>query len=196
MLSVKVDFLSFFQKGVKKINEDFAIRLICGYQGSGKTYVALYMVLNQHKGKLIKTNIKSFKSEFNCVKYFEKLEEILEDEEMGCVYVIDELSKKYNKDSKIDKPFYSWLQQSRKHNRYVYLITQEYINVPIWLRGIATLVYTTSKLPLLPIFKTNLGVPYLNENYEWDISTTSTIIYKRTKFISSHYDTRESIPIL
>lgn len=196
MLHLKIDFKSFFQKGIKPINEDFAIRLICGYQGSGKSYVACYMVLNYHKGKTIKTNIKSFTSEFNQVIYFEKLEDIYEDEEIGYVYVIDELSKKFNKDSKIDTKFYSWLQQSRKHNRYVYLITQEYINVPTFLRGIANLVYLTSKVPLLPIFVTKLGVPYLTEDYEWSINTTSVILYKRTKYISIHYDTRESIPIL
>lgn len=85
--------LKVFSKGIKPINEDFAIRLICGYQGSGKSYVACYMVLNYHKGKTIKTNIKSFTSEFNQVIYFEKLEDIYEDEEIGYVYVIDELSK-------------------------------------------------------------------------------------------------------
>ena len=56
------------------------------------------------------------------------------------------LSKKYTKDSHIDKAFYSWLQQSRKHNRQVYLITQEYLQVPQWLRGVANLVYTTKKI--------------------------------------------------
>lgn len=34
MLKIKIDFLSFFQKGVKTLDDDFGIFLITGYQGS------------------------------------------------------------------------------------------------------------------------------------------------------------------
>lgn len=40
---------------------------------------------------------------------------------------------------------------------------------------------------------TSLGFPVLNDNYEWDIDTFAIIFYKRTKKISSLYDTFESI---
>lgn len=149
--------------------------------------------MEKMKNQKIYTNIKSYKSLKNNIIYFDKIEDITDNTEDCCIFLIDEISKKYTKDSKQDLKFYSWLQQSRKHKRYVYLITQEYIQVPIWLRGIANKVYTTSKVPLLPIFKTSLGVPVLNDNYEWDINTLYVIYYKRTKKISDLYDTFESI---
>ena len=195
MLKIKIDFSTFFMPSPKKINDDFGIYLITGYQGSGKTYYGIYLMENKKKKKIY-TNIKSYSSTINEVHYFDKLEDILENVEDDCVFLIDEISKKYTKDTKQDLKFYSWLQQSRKHRRYVYLITQEYIQVPIWLRGIANQVYTTSKLPLFPIFKTSLGVPVLDDNYEWGIVVLSVIFYKRTKKISDCYDTFESINTL
>lgn len=152
--------------------------------------------MEKDKNKIIYTNIKSYKSTRNQVKYFEKIEDIWDNTETGVIFLIDEVSKRYTKDTKQDLKFYSWLQQSRKHKRYVYMITQEYIQVPIWLRGIANRVYITSKVPVLPIFKTTLGIPVLNENYEWVVNELVTIYYKRTKKISDLYDTYESINVL
>lgn len=192
MLKVKIDFMSLFKKGTKPIKDDFAIRLICGYQGSGKTWYSIYL-MEKNKNVKIYTNIKSYRSMRNNVVYFSTIDELYNNTEDNCIFLIDELSKKYTKDSKIDKSFYSWLQQSRKHKRYVYMIMQEYIQVPMWLRGIATSVYTTSKVPILPLFKTSLGYPILNEQFEWDISTYAVIFYKRTYDISKLYDTFESI---
>lgn len=189
----KVDWSSFFKKGVPIIKDDFGIYLITGYQGSGKTYYGVYTTERLFKDKVIYTNIKSFHTDVNQVKYFDKIEEIENNHEIGCVFLIDELSKKYNKNSPLDKPFYSWLQQSRKHNRYVYMITQEYINVPSWLRGVANLVYTTQKIKFLPLFKTTLGVPVLDDNFEWVTQDIATIIYKRNLCIAQKYDTLEAI---
>lgn len=149
--------------------------------------------MEKEKNKTIYTNIKSYKSKRNNVVYFDTIEDIIGNTQKNAIFLIDEVSKRYTKDSKQDLKFYSWLQQSRKNSRYVYLITQEYIQVPMWLRGIANKVYTTSKIPFLPLFKTSLGVPVLNENYEWDIDVFALIIYKRTKKISSCYDTLETI---
>lgn len=196
MLKIKIDYKTFLQQSPRKIHDDFGIFLITGYQGSGKTYYSIYL-MEKEKKKKIYTNIKSYISNRNDVHYFDKLEEILENVEDNCIFLIDEVSKRYTKDSKQDLQFYSWLQQSRKHKRYVYLITQEYINVPMWLRGIANQVYTTSKVPLLPIFKTSLGIPILStDTYEWGINTFAIIFYKRTKKISICYDTFESINTL
>lgn len=193
MLALKIDWKSFFKKGIKSIDDDFAIYLITGYQGSGKTFFSIYTLENTFKNKTIYTNIKSYRSSKNTVKYFNHIEEILTNTEDNCVFLIDELSKKYSKNSPQDMYFYSWLQQSRKHKRYVYLITQEYIQVPTWLRGIANLVYTTSKVKFLPLFKTQLGIPYLDENMEWSIQPTLTVVYKRTSDIADKYDTFEGI---
>lgn len=194
MLKIKIDFKSFLQRGVSNINDDFFIRMITGYQGSGKSYLAIKLVHeDEPKNRVIRTNIKTYFEMDKTIEYFDKIEDIVHDNDDNITYVIDELSKKYNKESKIDKAFYSWLQQSRKHNRHVYLITQEYLQVPTWLRGIATNVYTTSKVPILPIYKTILGVPYLDENCEWSINEYFVLYYKRTRVVSSLYDTRESI---
>lgn len=192
---MKIDYKTFFQRGIKKVTDDFAIRLICGYQGSGKSWFGIYLMEKQ-KNKIIYTNIKSYRSSRNHIKYFDRIEDIWDNVEDGCIFLIDEVSKRYTKDSKQDLKFYSWLQQSRKHSRYVYLITQEYIQVPTWLRGIANQVYITNKIPFLPLFKTSLGVPVLSDTYEWEVDIKDFIIYKRTKKISDLYDTFESINTL
>lgn len=194
MLKIKIDYKSFFKKGIKAVDDDFFVRLICGYQGSGKTFLAVKLAHeNEDNKRIIKTNIKSYHDNRKQIIYFDRVEDILEDTEDNITYIIDELSKKYTKESKQDLRFYSWLQQSRKHKRHVYLITQEYIQVPTWLRGIANTIYTTSKVPLLPIYRTSLGVPILNDDYEWGLEEYLIIFYKRTKDISKLYDTFESI---
>lgn len=194
MLKIKIDYKSFLQRGIKSVDDDFFIRLITGYQGSGKTYLNIKLLHEEENdNRLIRTNIKSYKDTNKNIEYFDNIEDILDDTDDCITYAIDELSKKYTKDSKQDLKFYSWLQQSRKHKRHVYLITQEYLQVPMWLRGIANTIYTTSKVPVLPIYKTSLGYPVLNENFEWSIDEFSVIYYKRTKSIASLYDTFESI---
>lgn len=194
MTKIRIDYKSFLKKGIKSIDDDFFIRLICGYQGSGKSFLAIKMVHElEDNSKIIKTNIKSYVDNKKQIEYFDNIDDIIHDTDDNIVYVIDELSKKYTKDSKQDLQFYSWLQQSRKHKRHVYLITQEYIQVPTWLRGIATTIYVTSKVPLLPIYKTTLGTPTLTEEYEWGLNELLVWYYKRTKDISMLYDTFESI---
>ena len=135
MLKVKVDFKSFIQRGVKNIDSDFMIALITGYQGSGKTFYAIKKMEDLRESKTIYTNIGTYSSPKHDIKYFKNISELYDNHEKNAIFLIDELSKKYTKDSHIDKAFYSWLQQSRKHNRQVYLITQEYLQVPQWLRG-------------------------------------------------------------
>lgn len=194
MTKIKIDYKSFLKKGIKSKDDDFFIRLICGYQGSGKSFLACKMAHElEPLSRTIVTNIKSYKENGKDIEYFENICDIFDDTRDNITYIIDELSKKYTKDSKQDLSFYSWLQQSRKHHRHVYLITQEYIQVPTWLRGIATTIYVTNKLPLLPIYKTTLGTPILNENYEWGINELFNWYYKRTKDIAMLYDTYESI---
>lgn len=191
-MSFKIDFNSFIKKGIKPYENDFSIRLITGYQGSGKTWYAIYL-MEKYKNRKIITNINSYKSTKNIVEYFKTIDDLYSNHEMSCIFLIDELSKRFTKDSKQDLEFYSWLQQCRKHKRQVFLITQEYIQVPQWLRGIATQVYTTKKV-FRNVYKTSLGVPILNKDtFEWDIETKHSIIYKRTKDISNKYDTFEQI---
>ena len=89
---------------------------------------------------------------YNEIEYFTRINEIYSDTDNNVVYIIDELSKKFPKNAPLDREFYSWLQQSRKKSRYVYLITQEYLNVPQWLRGVANLVYITHKVRFFNYF--------------------------------------------
>ena len=198
LLSYDINVKSFFQRGVLPIDDDFGIFLITGYQGSGKTFFAVYLLNNlKSSNNKIYTNVKSLKLSRQNVNYFEKLEEIWDCTEPNCIYLIDEISKKYTKESKQDQKFYSWLQQSRKRQRIVFLLTQEYLQVPTWLRGIARFVYTTNKVPLLPIFYTNKGVPVLDdETKEWTIVPKQTYIYKRTKKVANCYDTMEPVNVL
>ena len=44
MLKIKIDFKTLFQKSPKKIDDNFGIYLITGYQGSGKTYYSIYLM--------------------------------------------------------------------------------------------------------------------------------------------------------
>ena len=197
MLKIKIDFKSFLQRGVKSIDDDFFIRLITGYQGSGKSYLAIKMAHeSENNSRIIKTNIKSYHDSKKQIEYFDNIEDVYDDHRDNITFIIDELSKKYTKDSKQDLQFYSWLQQSRKHKRHVYLITQEYIQVPTWLRGIANTIYSTSKLPFLPIYKTSLGLPVLTDTFEWGLDEFLVIFYKRTRSIANLYDTFESINTL
>lgn len=194
MLKIKIDFKSFIRKGIKNNVDDFMIALINGYMGSGKSYYGIYKLENEFKGWRVYTNIQSYNSENLDVIHFTSIEELYNNHDKHCVFLIDELSKRYTKDSKIDKPFYSWLQQSRKHQRYVFIITQEYLQVPNWLRGIANLSYTTKKIPLTSIMITTLGTPVLDpDTCEWVIQEQALRIYKRNKFIANLYDTNELI---
>ena len=104
---------TFFKKGVKDTKNDWGVALISGPQGSGKNYLATLLLTSQYKNIKVKTNIHSLKLNRE-IEYFTKIDEIIDDIEEHVIYVIDEISKKYEKTSKTDKPFYAWLQQSRK----------------------------------------------------------------------------------
>ena len=193
-----IDFKSFLKKAPKKINDNFGVSFITGYQGSGKTWLAVYILVKYiEPNRKIYTNIRSLHIPDREIEYFEKLDDITDNIEPDRVFVIDEISKKYTKECKQDRKLYSWLQQSRKRRRTTILITQEYIQIPFWLRGIARYVYTTTKIPILPLFFTYKGYAYLSEDTkEWEIQPEEIYIYKRTKYISSLYDTMEPINTL
>lgn len=196
MLKIKIDFNSLFRKGIKNIENESMVALITGVMGSGKTYFSIKKLEDIKTSKHIITNVRSYKSEKHIVQYFSNISEIYDNHDLDTIFLIDELSKIYVKDSKIDRAFYSWLQQSRKHNRQVYLITQEYLQVPQWLRGVANYVYTTHRF-----FKnyciTSFGYPILDkDSMEWGLSEISLEFYKRTKFIAQKYDTLELINTL
>lgn len=198
LFNTQIDIHSFFQRGIKRNKEEFFVGLITGYQGTGKTYLGIYLINHLPNDRTIYTNIRSYKNPKKKVIYFEKIEEILDNYEEYSIFLIDELSKKYmGKDCKKDNRLYSWLQQSRKTKRYVFLITQEYLQVPSWLRGVADNVFVTKKVKFLPIFISYKGQATIDEDTkEWTIIPQKRYIYKRTKKISSQYDTYEPVPSL
>lgn len=196
VLNNNIDINSFFHKQPKKVNESFGVYFITGYQGSGKTYLGVYFLYKYFKDLHIYTNIHSLDIKDANITYFDYLEEITDNIEENCIFLIDEISKKYTKNAPQDKKLYSWLQQSRKRKRYVLLITQEYLQIPMWLRGIASVVYTTHKVKFLPIFSTVKGYPVLTEDKEWSVDVIGKYIYKRNKYITDLYDTFEPVPVL
>lgn len=193
-----IDFKSFFRKKLSVINDNFAVVLITGYQGSGKTYLSVYLTYKYlEPQRTIYTNIKSLNIPNRKIKYFERIDEITDNIEEDRIFIIDEISKKYPKEARQDMKFYSWLQQSRKRRRTVILITQEYLQVPMWLRGVARYVYTTTKLAFLPLFLTYKGYAYLSEDTkEWAVDPEERYIYKRNKYIGNMYDTMEPVNTL
>lgn len=198
IFNTHVDLKSFVRKAPPKINDKFGVSFITGYQGSGKTYFAVYILYNIiETEKTIVTNVKSLKIPGRKIIYFDTISQIVKDDTKDKVYLIDEISKKYTKESKQDKDFYSWLQQSRKNRRITLLLTQEYLQIPTWLRGIARYVYTTTKVKFLPLFITYKGYAELDEQTkEWYVVPECTYIYKRNKLITNLYDTFEPVPIL
>ena len=198
IFNTNIDLKSFVKKAPKKINDNFGVSFVTGYQGSGKTYFGVYILVKYiEPNRKIYTNVKSLNIPGRDIQYFEKIDDIIGNIEMDRVFLIDEISKKYTKECKQDKLFYSWLQQSRKRRRTTILITQEYLQIPIWLRGIARFVYTTSKFPIFPIFKTYKGYAVLDDDTkEWTVVPEEIFIYKRNKYIASFYDTMEPINVL
>lgn len=198
LFNTNIDLKSFLRTKPKPIKDDFGVSFVTGYQGSGKTYFAVYILTKYiENSRKIYTNIGSLNIPGRDIVYFEKIDDIIDNIEMDRVFVIDEISKKYTKDCKQDRLFYSWLQQSRKRRRTTILITQEYLQIPIWLRGIARFVYTTTKLPFLPLFRTYKGYAVLDEETkEWTVEPEETYIYKRNKYICNYYDTMEPVNTL
>lgn len=191
---------TFFQKGVPNIEDNWGNICITGPQGSGKNYLAtLISYMYFDNSRKIKTNIKSLSIPGKKIEYFTKIEEIINDFEEEVDYIIDEVSKKYSKNSLTDKAFYAWLQQRRKRKSRCILITQEWKEVPMWLRRPIRFVFYTRRLPF-NLFLTTCGdalnTTFNTDTLEWETPLLYRIIYKRTKKIADMYDTFEPIESL
>ena len=200
ILKYDIKFNTFKKRGIKSKESPWGCYMITGFQGSGKTYFACFLLLDmlkKIKPQYIFTNINSLHIPKKNINHFGLLEEITNHTYENSIYIIDELSKKFTKNSNQDKAFYSWLQQSRKRGRIVILITQEWKEVPMWLRRPIRFMYTTRKLGALPYFITTKG-DALNCTYnvdinEWECPILEYIIYKRNKEVADLYDTFEPI---
>lgn len=200
ILKYDIRFNTFLKRGIKEVENPWGVYMITGFQGSGKTYFATFLLKTMLNNNEIYTNIKSLQIPLKKINYFQTLDEIWNNTEANRIFVIDEISKKYTKNSPQDKMFYSWLQQSRKRGRIVILITQEWKEVPMWLRRPVRFMYHTRKLGFLPLFLTTMGdalnTEFNTETNEWECPVIKYIIYKRNKTIAQMYDTYEPIDTL
>lgn len=198
---IKLD--TFKYKKVKVLDDSFGVYTISGKQGSNKTYYAIYLTNIQDKKRVnyIKTNIHSLNIPGYDIKYFTKIDDIYYDTDPNCIYIIDEISRKYKKNSPTDTDFYAWLNQCRKRNRIAILITQEWLELPIWLRRPVKYNLTSTPIPILTnlfgLYKCSVGdgynMKFNKDEGEYECPIILNIIYKRNELIANMYDTFEPI---
>lgn len=202
IFNTDIRFNTFFKRGLPKIDDRFGIYFVTGRQGSGKNYYATMLLLQQDKRLCNKvyTNVHSLKIPGYNINYFDKLSDLYYNTEEYCIFLIDEISRKYDKNSKTDTQFYAWLNQSRKRKRIVILITQEWRELPMWIRRPAKYMISTKKTRLLNVFGIYTSVIGDAENLtfnkdegEYECPPIMKIIYKRNKSIANLYDTFEAV---
>lgn len=191
-----------FKKGLPKIDDRYGVYFVTGRQGSGKNYYSVMLLLQQDKSIVnkVKTNVHSLKIPGYNIEYFDKITDLYDDVEDYCIYLIDEVSKKYDRNSRTDTQFYAWLNQSRKRHRVVILITQEWRELPMWIRRPAKYMITTKKTRLLwrvGFYTSVVGdaenMIFNKDEGEYECPPIRYIIYRRIKKIADLYDTFEPI---
>ncbi|MDD4152067.1 MAG: zonular occludens toxin domain-containing protein, partial [Candidatus Gracilibacteria bacterium] len=191
-----------FKKGLKPVDDRFGVYFITGRQGSGKSYYAVDLLLQQDKFLLNKvySNIHSLKIPDININYFNKVTDIYFNEEEYCVFLLDEIARKYDRNSKTDTQFYAWLNQSRKKKRIVILVTQEWRELPMWIRRPAKFMISTKRTPILYKFGFYTSIVGDAENMvfnkdegEYECPPIQYIIYKRNEITASYYDTFEAV---
>lgn len=198
----KIEWNTFFKKGLPPIDDRFGVYFITGKQGTYKSFYSIRLILKQDKKicNKIKTNMKSVNIPGYKIEYFDRVNEIYKDSDEYCIYLLDEVARKYDKNSKTDKDFYAWLNQSRKTHRIVIMITQEWKELPMWIRRPAKFMFTTIKNPLLnrfKIYQTVVGdaenMTLDQETLEWECPTIGRILWKPNLEITKYYDTWEVV---
>lgn len=202
LLNYDIRFETFFKKGLPSVDDRFGIYFVTGKQGSGKTYYSVMLLLRQERKLLNKiyTNVHSLNIPGCDIEYFDSLNELYYNTEEYCIFLIDEISRKYDKNSRTDTQFYAWLNQSRKRKRIVILITQEWRELPMWLRRPAKYMISTIKTPVLNKlgFYTSVvgdaeNLVFNKDEGEYDCPTIIKVVYRRNKIIADMYDTFEAI---
>lgn len=201
-MKYRIELSTFLKKGLPKVDDRFGVYFVTGRQGSGKNYYATKLLVNQDKNVLNKvyTNIKSLKIEGVNIVYFNKIEEIYQNIDEYCIFLIDEIARKYDRNSRTDTQLYAFLNQSRKRKRIVIMITQEWRETPMWLRRPAKYMISTRKIPVLSrfgIFISTVGdaenMVFDKDEGEYLCPPLKYLVYKRNKEIASLYDTFEAI---
>lgn len=204
IFNTRIEFNTFLKKGLPKIDDRFGVYFVTGRQGSGKSYYAVKLLLAQDKRTCasIYTNVKSLKIPDYNIIYFDNIQELYYNTDEYCIFLVDEISRKYDKTSRTDTQFYAWLNQSRKRKRIVILITQEWRELPMWIRRPAKVMISTHKnfLSKLGIYTTTIGdaenLVFNKDEGEYECPTIKRVIYKRNKKIAEMYDTFEAINTL
>lgn len=201
IFNTRIEFNTFFRKGLPKIDDRYGVYFVTGRQGSGKSYYAVKLVLAQDKKTCSKiyTNVKSLNIPGYNIIYFDNIKDLYFNTSEYCIFLIDEISRKYDKSSKTDTQFYAWLNQSRKRKRIVIMITQEWRELPMWIRRPAKIMITTKRniFSNFGIYTTIVGdaenLVFNKDEGEYECPTIKRIIYKRNDKIASMYDTFEAI---
>lgn len=204
ILNRRIEFKSFFRKGLGRIDDRFGVYFVTGRQGSGKSYYAVKLLLAQDRDTCasVYTNVQSLNIPGYNIKYFTNIQELYYNTDEYCIFLIDEISRKYDKTSRTDTQFYAWLNQSRKRKRIVILITQEWRELPMWIRRPAKYMITTKKniFSRFGIYTTVVGdaenLVFNKDEGEYECPTIKKIYYKRNKYIAAMYDTFEAINTL
>lgn len=197
----KVEFNTFFKKGLEKCDDRFGVYFVTGRQGSGKTYYAIKLLLAQDKKTCNKvyTNVHSLRAPGYYTCFFNKIDELYTNTDEYCIFLIDEISRRYDKNSRTDTQFYAWLNQSRKRKRIVILITQEWRELPMWIRRPAKYMISTKRnfLAKFGIYTTIVGdaenMVFNKDESEYECPPIKYVYYKRNKAIADMYDTFEAI---
>lgn len=202
ILKYDIRFDTFFKKGLPRLDDRFGVYFVTGRQGSGKSYYAVMLLLSQEKSKVNKvyTNVHSLNIPGYDIVYFDNITELYTNVDDNCIFLIDEISRKYDRNSRTDTQFYAWLNQSRKRKRIVILITQEWRELPMWLRRPAKYMINTKKTRVLNYFGFYTSVVGDAENMifnkdegEYECPPIQYIIYRRNLKIAHYYDTFEAI---
>lgn len=205
ILKYDIRFSTFFQRGLPKLDDRFGCYFVTGRQGSGKTYYSVTLLLQQDKNLVNKiyTNVHSLSIPDYNICYFTDIRELYTNTDEHCIFLIDEISRKYDRNSKTDTQFYAWLNQSRKRKRIVIMITQEWRELPMWIRRPAKFMITTKPTRLLNkfgIFTSIVGdaenLVFNKDEGEYECPPIKYIFYKRNKKIADMYDTFEAINTL
>lgn len=197
-----IRFNTFFKKGLPRIDDRFGCYFVTGRQGSGKTYYAVTLLLQQNRKLVNKvyTNVHSLNIPGYDIVYFSDISDLYVNVDEHCIFLIDEISRRYDRNSRTDTQFYAWLNQSRKRKRIVIMITQEWRELPMWIRRPAKFMITTHPTPILNrlgIFTSTVGdaenMVFNKDEGEYECPPIKYIYYRRNKKIADMYDTFEAI---
>lgn len=190
-----LDIKSIFKRGIHVSDSIYGVYAFVGFQGSGKTMNAVaFCRRNAPMGGAdkIHTNIDSLKIPHHYVSQTGELNPSWRD----CFVILDEVHKAYPKNSKTDQFFYSFLQESRKHHRVVILITQEWKEVPMWLRRPCKFIVGNRRLVanvLCEDIQDARTMKWSEEENDYVCDTIQRNIKKWNKCIAELYDTEETI---